>query len=242
MILTSDFVAALSPERNFFFSLVCLGDQKFRFHLRLCSLGIKKLGILIRGRSEILNPFPVNVPRWIKNLFLCSLGDQKFWILFCLCRGSEILNPSLCSLRIRNSETFFVFFGDQKFWILSCVVWEIWNFESRDKKFQIGIVYCLEEIFDSLQTGKTLSSNTILRFREYCKNHIWNKVEEMDFRLNSTFYLRPILHTFPKELPSLRRKNKYSPRPVSIFNRRSSHFWSDSQYLLWILSNRNTTF
>ena len=32
----------------------------------------------------------------------------------------------------------------------------------------------------------------------------------MDFRLSSTFSLRPILHTFPKELPSLRRKNKYS--------------------------------
>ena len=43
-----------------------------------------------------------------------------------------------------------------------------------------------------------MSFNTILRFRGYCKNHTWNKVEIMDFRVNSTFYLKPILHTFQR--------------------------------------------
>ena len=31
-------------------------------------------------------------------------------------------------------------------------------------------------------------------------------MEIMNFRLSSTFYLKPILHTFPKELSSMRRK------------------------------------
>ena len=114
--------------------------------------GDKKLGILFSGRSEILNPFPAMFlgGSEILNLLLCSLGDQKLWILFCafvgdqkfshpfvcLCRGSEILNPFVCHCwgseilslwGFRNTESFVVFFGDKKFWILSFVVWGIRN-------------------------------------------------------------------------------------------------------------------
>ena len=51
------------------------------------------------------------------NTLLYCLGNQKFWMLFCVLGGSEILNPLLCYL------------GDQKFWI-SCVVLGIRNSES----------------------------------------------------------------------------------------------------------------
>ena len=86
----------------------------------------------------------------------------------------------------------------------------------------------LGRIFWFLENRETFHANfnTSLRFRGYCKNQIWSEVAMMDFRLRSTFYLRPILHSFLKELPSLRHRNKYFARQVSILHGRSSHFWS----------------
>ena len=75
------------------------------------------------------------------NTLLYCLGNQKFWMLFCVLGGSENLNPLLCYLGdqkfwissvvlgIRNSESSPVLLGNQKFWI-SCVVWGIRNSES----------------------------------------------------------------------------------------------------------------
>lgn len=196
MILTSDSVTALSPERNFFFFLLgCLGAQKFRFHLRLCSLGIKSW-----------ESWPVH--RVIRNSEsfpgLCSLVDQKFWILLCLCRGSEFLNPFVCQCRgseilnlwgIRNSESFVVFFGDQKFGIVRCILWgsEILNpflCCLGDQKFWISRQEIpnrnkelLGRIFWFLANRENfhVSFNTILRFRRYCKNHIRSKVKKNGF-------------------------------------------------------------
>ena len=98
-------------EKNIKFLSGCLGYQEFWFHN----------SNILRG-SEILN-----------TLLYC-LGNQKFWMLFCVLGGSEILNPLLCYLGdqkfwiscvvlgIRNSESSPVLLGDQKLWILSCVI------------------------------------------------------------------------------------------------------------------------
>ena len=134
MTLTSDFATALSPERKIFFSYV-FGRSEIPIPLETMFFTDKKWGVLFSGRSEILNPL------------LCSLGDQKFWILFCVyvgdqkfsillcvtvseilnhfvchCRGSEMLNPFQCSLGI-------------KFWTLRCVLWGIRISESFDVFF-----------------------------------------------------------------------------------------------------------
>ena len=123
MILTSDFVTALSPERKIIFSLGLFGgnfDSSWDYRYVLWD---KKLGILFRsGRSEILNPFPAMFlgGSEILNLLLCSLGDQKLWILFCAFEGDQRFSILLC-----------IFVGDQKFWILLCVIVE-------DQKFWIS--------------------------------------------------------------------------------------------------------
>ena len=89
------FVTAFNPEKYIFCPSGCLGDQKFWFLSELCSWGFRNSeSCSMCGRSEIQRPV------------LCSLGDQNFWILYC------------------------VFVGDQKFSVLSCVVWEIRKFES----------------------------------------------------------------------------------------------------------------
>ena len=87
-------------------------------HFKTMFFGDKKLGILFSGGSEILNPFPTNVPRWIRNSRSspASLGGSEILNPFvCHCRGSEILSPLFCHCRgsevlnlwgIRNSESF----------------------------------------------------------------------------------------------------------------------------------------
>ena len=50
-----------------------------------------------------------------------------------------------------------------------------------------------------------MSFNIILTFRVNCRNSLWNLVVIFNFRGGSTFYFRPILHSFPRELRSLQR-------------------------------------
>ena len=105
----------LWAQRGIFFLSGCLGDQKFWFLLRLCSLGIRI---------------------WES----CSVGDQKFWILLCfvvgdlkfsilvfVILGDEKFWIFSCAL---NSEPFVVFFGGSEIWILFRVSWGIRNSES----------------------------------------------------------------------------------------------------------------
>ena len=79
--------------------------------------------------------------------------------------GSEILNPSLCSLGIRNSKSFLVLFGGSE--ILNRLSFSMEGpLASRNYlaffmhglnitlHFKSRIGHCLEEFFDSLQTGK----------------------------------------------------------------------------------------
>ena len=162
--------------------------------------------------SEILNPLP------------CCLGEQKFWILRCvlwgfkssesspvLFGGSETLKPSLCSLGIRNLSPFLCGLGNPKLWI-------VFRFPRRNLPRQeipksFGFFAWLKDytaihvkngtllgrIFWFLANRETfyVSFNTSLRFRGYCKSHLWHKVAIMHFYLSSTFYFRPILHSFP---------------------------------------------
>ena len=155
---------------------------------------------LCRG-SEILNPFVCHcwgseiLNLWgIRNTeyFPVLFGDQKFWILRCALWGSEIRNPSLYSLGIRNSEFFPVLLGGSVILSLATrssknrLVFYAWL--KHYTAVQIKNRTLLGRIFWFLANRETfhVSFNASLRFRGYCKNHVWNKVAIMDFRLSST--------------------------------------------------------
>ena len=70
-----------------------------------------------------------------------------------------------------------------------------------------------------------MTFNASLRFWVHCKNRLWNLKAIIDFRLNSAFHFRPILHSFPTELLSLQRKNNSSPRQVAILHQKAAIFW-----------------
>ena len=129
------------------------GGSEILYPLRCC-LGNQKFWILscVVWGSEILNPLLCCLGVRNSESSPVLFGDQKFWIS-CVVWESEILNHLLC------------FLGDQQFWI-SCVVWGseilnpllcfrgIRNSESSPVLFGGSLGDCLEEFFDSLQTGR----------------------------------------------------------------------------------------
>ena len=199
----------------------------------LCCLGIRNSEsspVLFWG-SEILTPL------------LCCLGDQKFWIS-CVVWGSEILNPLLCC------------FGGQKFWILSCVVWGIRNSESSPVLFGgseilnllccLGVRNsgsspvliggslgdCLEEFYDSLQTGRrflwVLTQFKVKSKLQKSSLELSGKHEipwKLQVSLSANFTLISKGTLKPATLKNC------SSRQVSILNGKGSLFWGDSQYL-----------
>ena len=69
-----------------------------------------------------------------------------------------------------------------------------------------------------------MSFNIILTFRVNCKNSLWNLVVIFNFRGGSTFYFRPILHSFPSELRSLQRTKTILRDRVPFYQEKEAVF------------------
>ena len=69
-----------------------------------------------------------------------------------------------------------------------------------------------------------MSFNIILTFRVNCKNSHWNLVVIFNFRGGSTFYFRPILHSFPSELRSLQRTKTILRDRVPFYQEKEAVF------------------
>ena len=69
-----------------------------------------------------------------------------------------------------------------------------------------------------------MSFNIILTFRVNCKNSLWNLVVIFNFRGGSTFYFRPILHSFPRELRSLQRTKTILRDRVRFYQEKEAVF------------------
>ena len=102
--------------------------------------------------------------------------------------GSEILSPSSCSLGIRNSESFPVLSGGSE--ILNRLSFSMEG-PLEKRKCKNYLFFCtllhytavqikhrtlLGRIFSFLANRESVHVNfkTNLRFRGYCKNHLWN--------------------------------------------------------------------
>ena len=66
--------------------------------------------------------------------------------------GSEILNPLLCCLGVGTSESPVLFVGSEILNLQCCLV--VRNSESSPVLFGGSLGDCLEEFYDSLQTGR----------------------------------------------------------------------------------------
>ena len=69
-----------------------------------------------------------------------------------------------------------------------------------------------------------MSFNIILTFRVNCRNSLWNLVVILNFRGGSTFYFRPILHSFPRELKSLQRTKTILRDRVPFYQEKEAVF------------------
>ena len=69
-----------------------------------------------------------------------------------------------------------------------------------------------------------MSFDIILTFRVNCRNSLWNLVVIFNFRGGSTFYFRPILHSFPKNLRNLQRTKTILRDRVPFYQEKEAIF------------------
>ena len=69
-----------------------------------------------------------------------------------------------------------------------------------------------------------MSFNIIFTFRVNCRNSLWNLVVIFNFRGGSTFYFRPILHSFPTELKNLQRTKTILRDRVPFYQEKETIF------------------